>query len=123
MHLEPLQGIPQIPVGQTTTIPQAPYQGQYIQGQPFQPYQGSHGTIKPGIGYPFFQTPPYPGGMQVPVEPIPSYPGYPPLVVKLYPQGYQPPQMNFNRKFPFIATLESPDLSWFTNDPIHHSPW
>ena len=35
-------------------------------------------------------------------------------------QYYQPPPVN--RQLPFLATLDLPDLSWLTNDPILHSP-
>lgn len=40
---------------------------------------------------------------------IPSYPAY--------------AQLDLNRQFPFIATLELPDLNQLTNDPIHYAPW
>lgn len=60
---QPLQGIPQILVWQTTTIPQVPYQAHYIQGHPFQPYQGFPGMGQPNMVYLSFQTPPYLGGM------------------------------------------------------------
>lgn len=59
--------------------------------------------------HPDNQNPPYPGA-QIPVaKAIPCYLGYPPL--------------EFNRQFPFVATLEFPDLTHLTNDPISHSPW
>ena len=31
--------------------------------------------------------------------------------------------MSFNTQFPFLATLELPDISRLTNDPILHSPY
>jgi hypothetical protein len=39
----------------------------------------------------------------------------------LPPQNYQFPQVN--RQFPFLATLDLPDLSRILNDPILHSPY
>jgi hypothetical protein len=41
-----------------------------------------------------------------------------PTSVPLSHQHY--PQVN--RQLPFLATLDLPDLSWLTNDPIYHSP-
>jgi hypothetical protein len=47
-----------------------------------------------------------------------------------YQQGWNPqfgspqrPYMPFNPQFPFLATLELPDVSRLTNDPILHSPY
>jgi hypothetical protein len=42
------------------------------------------------------------------------------LPTGLPPQSHQYPQVN--RQFPFLATLDIPDLSRILNDPIHHSP-
>jgi hypothetical protein len=42
------------------------------------------------------------------------------LPTGLPPQSHQYPQVN--RQFPFLATLDLPDLSRILNDPIHHSP-
>jgi hypothetical protein len=39
----------------------------------------------------------------------------------LPPQKYQFPQVN--KQFPFLATLDLPDLSRILNDPILHSPY
>ena len=39
----------------------------------------------------------------------------------LPPQNYQFPQVN--RHFPFLYTLDLPDLSRILNDPILHSPY
>ena len=36
---------------------------------------------------------------------------------------YQQPQMPFNPQLPFLATLELPDVSKLTNDPILHNPY
>ena len=48
--------------------------------------------------------------MQIPTsQAILSYPGY--------------AQPKLNKKFPFVATLELPDLNQLTNDPIHYLPW
>ena len=49
-------------------------------------------------------------GAQRPIsQAIPSYSGY--------------DQPDLNRQFPFVATLELPDLNWLTNDPIKYAPW
>lgn len=40
---------------------------------------------------------------------IPSYPGYASPIL--------------NQQFPFVATLELPDLNRLTNDPIAYAPW
>ena len=47
-----------------------------------------------------------------------------------YPQGWDPPigpsyppPMPFNTQLSFLATLEFPDLSQLTNDPILHLPY
>ena len=48
-------------------------------------------------------------GMQKHIsEVIPSYPSY--------------AQPDLNRQFPFVATLDLPDLNQLTNDPIHYLP-
>jgi hypothetical protein len=39
----------------------------------------------------------------------------------LPPQKYQFPQVN--KQFPFLSTLDLPDLSRILNDPIFHSPY
>ena len=36
---------------------------------------------------------------------------------------YQRPAMPFNPQLPFLATLELPDVSKLTNDPILHNPY
>ena len=48
-------------------------------------------------------------GAQRPVaQEIPSYPSY--------------AQPNINQQFPFVATLELPNLNQLTNDPIKYAP-
>jgi len=37
--------------------------------------------------------------------------------------SYSQPQMPFNPQLPFLATLELPDVSKLTNDPILHHPY
>jgi hypothetical protein len=43
------------------------------------------------------------------------------IPTRLPPQNYQFPQVNI--QFPFLATLDLPDLSRILNDPILHSPY
>jgi hypothetical protein len=43
------------------------------------------------------------------------------IPTRLPPQNYQFPQVN--RRLPFLATLDLPDLSRILNDPIFHSPY
>ena len=119
----------QIPIGQTgistvvTSQPQftyQPYQGQpqfgpYVQNPSYQ-YQ-----LYPGYTYQQPQYglvhPGFPGGYTIPnANPIPSYPGYPPPGSALASQGFRDP----NRQLPFIATLDLPDLTRLTNDPIFY---
>jgi hypothetical protein len=42
------------------------------------------------------------------------------LLTRIPPQSHQYPQVN--RQFPFLATLDLPDLTRILNDPIRHSP-
>jgi hypothetical protein len=49
----------------------------------------------------------------------PSQPVYGPTGVPM-PHQYHP---QVNRQLPFLATLDLPDLSWLTNDPILHFPF
>ena len=53
------------------------------------------------------------------MNPIPSYPGYPPPGTGLVTSSFRDP----NRQLPFIATLDLPDLSCLTNDPIKYLPY
>ena len=103
-----------------------PYQGKY-QFDPavqqsvyrYQPYPGytyqklqqpQYGLVNPGFR----------GGYNIPnAIPIPSYPGYPPPGAGLMTQGFRDP----NRQLPFIATLDFPNLSRLTNDPINYLPF
>jgi hypothetical protein len=95
-------------------------------GQPFHAYTpSSHAT-----GTQMAMGPPYqvyhPGGTQMPIAPTYSQQGYPPplganpYVSYQYPTFQQPV---FNRQLPFLETLDLPDLSRLTNDPIFHSPF
>jgi len=130
-----IQTTVQMPVRQpglstvVTTQPQfiyQPYQGQYQTGQAiqqpvyqYQPYPGytyqqpqqpQYGPVNPG----------FPGGYNIPnVIPVPSYPGYPPPGTGLVTQSFRDP----NRQLPFIATLDLPDLTRLTNDPINYLPF
>ena len=61
----------------------------------------------PYMGYQ--QQIPYAGAQRPVAQAIPSYPGY--------------AQPDLNRKLPFVATLELPDLNRLTNDPINYAPW
>ena len=58
---------------------------------------------------------PNPSGQNPWGQPPPGWnPGTPP---------YQQTQMSFNPQLPFLATLELPDVSKLTNDPILHNPY
>lgn len=60
------------------------------------------------------------GGYNIPnANPIPGYPGYPPPGVVLVSQVFRDP----NGQLPFITTLDLPDLSRLTNDPIYYLPY
>ena len=61
----------------------------------------------PYLGYQ--QQIPYAGAQRPVSQAIPSHPSY--------------AQPNLNRQFPFVATLELPDLNRLTNDPINYAPW
>jgi hypothetical protein len=75
-------------------------------GQP--PYMGG----QPG-------KPPYMGGPSS--FSISPQPGYGPTGVPM-PYGYHQ-YPHANRQLPFLATLDLPDLSHLTNDPIQHAPF
>ena len=111
-----------MPVGQpgpstvVTTQPQfnyQPYQGQYQFGpnvqSPVYQYQPYPGYTYQRPQQPQFGpvNPSFPGGYNIPnANSIPGYPGYPPPRAGLVTQGFRDP----NRQFPFIATLDLPDL-------------
>ena len=61
----------------------------------------------PYLGYQ--QQIPYVGAQRLVAQEIPSYLGY--------------AQLDLNRQFPFVETLELPYLNWLTNDPINYAPW
>jgi hypothetical protein len=63
--------------------------------------------------------PPYMGGQSSFV--ISPQPGYVPTGVPMPYDYHQYPQAN--RQLPFLATLDLPDLSHLTNDPIQHAPF
>lgn len=95
--------------GHTTQNPT--YQYQPYPGYNYQvPQQPQYGSVNLG----------YPGGFTIPnANPIPGYPGYPPPGTGLITQGYQDP----SHPLPFIETLDLPDLSHLTNDPIFYLPY
>jgi hypothetical protein len=116
----PSQGNPQFPAGQNSQAPQQPPYGQM-----------PNPTLNPQnpSGYPpLTQTshnnsnPLYLGQNQPNMRGPTSY-NYPHNPV-LGPTGVPLPHQHYpqvNRQLPFLATLDLPDLSRLTNDPIHHS--
>jgi hypothetical protein len=101
-----------------------PFQGtiNHTWDQAFQsnaPFQGDMPNQQTNVGY-LTQNPPQlnlirPSNyLQTTYGPI----GIP---MGLPPQNYQFPQVN--RRFPFLATLDLPDLSRILNDPILHYPF
>jgi hypothetical protein len=117
-----LQNFPQNAGGQQT-VPAV--------GQPYpgvtNPIWGSGQTTQPQVPT---QTQGYNPWGYYPIRPPQSQPGpslyeqsaYGPtgFPTGLPPQSHQYPQVN--RQFPFLATLDLPDLSRILNDPIRHSP-
>jgi hypothetical protein len=91
------------------------------------PIWGSGQTTKPQV---LTQTQGHNPWGYYPIHPPPNHPGsslyrhsaYGPtgLPTRLPPQSHQYPQVN--QQFPFLATLDFPDLSRILNDPICHSP-
>lgn len=129
-------------MGQPSTsiiVTSQPYTGHFF----YQPYQGQYqyGPVAQNLAYqhqPYsgytYQIPAqpqygmdnlgYPGGISIPTaQVIPSYLGYPPPGTRIVPQGYQFSQHDPNRRLPFIATLDLPDLSRLMNDPIYYLPF
>jgi hypothetical protein len=96
-----------VPIG--PAVQQPVYQYQPYPGYTYQqPQQPQYGPVNPG----------FPGGYNIPnAIPVPSYPGYPPPGTGLVTQSFRDP----NRQLPFIATLDLPDLTRLTNDPIQLS--
>ena len=86
-----------------------------------------HGQFQgiPSLNPPFGQGNPQWGQSQMP------YGQNPPLWGQnTYQRGWAPPYgppyrppMPFNTQLPFLATLELPDVSRLTNDPILYSPY
>lgn len=75
-------------------------------GQQYQPYHNGY-AHQP---YQSYKHQMHYAGMQRPTaQAITSYPGY--------------AQPSLNQQLPFMATLELPDLSRLTNDPIAYAPW
>ena len=104
---QPYQGYPQFGLGsQNPSYQYQPYPGYTYQ----QPQQPQFGPVNPAFS----------GGYTIPnATPIPSYPGYSPPGTALATQGFHDP----NRQLPFIVTLDLPDLTRLTNDPIFYHPY
>jgi hypothetical protein len=116
----PFSGNPHFPAGQNSQTPQQPPYGQM-----------PNPTLNPQnpSGYPPLthtsqntSNPMYLGQNQPYMRGPTSY-NYPHNPV-LGPTGVPLPHQHYpqvNRQLPFLATLDLPDLSRLTNDPIHHS--
>jgi hypothetical protein len=138
----PLVGAPTSPLGQNIPPALAQYWNQLMQNVP-QNVGGQPTVPTPGQPYPGVTNPIWGSGQTTqpqtqgqnpwgyyPIQPPQGQPGsslwgktaYAPtgLPTGLPPQSHQYPQVN--RKFPFLATLDLPDLSRILNDPIRHSP-
>jgi hypothetical protein len=115
------QGNPYASTGQSARTPQQPPYGQ-MPNPPYNPQNPS--------GYPPLtktsqnvSNPMYLGQNQPHMRGPMSY-NYPHNPV-LGPTGVPLPHQHYpqvNRQLPFLATLDLPDLSRLTNDPIYHSP-
>ena len=91
---------PQVQIPQTSF--QVPYPGFGQQNS-----QALNMQNNPYLGYqPHI---PYAGAQRPVSQAIPSYPRY--------------AQPDLNQQFPFVVTLELPDLNRLTNDPINYAPW
>lgn len=131
LHSQFVQGWPfQTGFLQGQALQSQPFQGQFLQGQmgqgPLfqnQPYLDH--TFQVAIQLKFAMAHHgYLGGIKIPTaQAIPGYPGYPPPGTGLVLQGYQYAQHDPNHQLPFIATLDLPDLSQLTNDPIYYLPY
>jgi hypothetical protein len=116
----PFSGNPHFPAGQNSQTPQQPPYGQMP--------NPTHNPQNPS-GYPPLthtsqntSNPMYLGQNQPYMRGPTSY-NYPHNPV-LGPTGVPLPHQHYpqvNRQLPFLATLDLPDLSRLTNDPIHHS--
>ena len=106
----------------------APYQNyQQLQVSPYQNYQQSYVAAAGHFGNqwnaggqnqsPYGKNPmgPNPSGQ--------SQWGQPPTGWNPGTPSYSQPQMPFNPQVPFFMTLELPDVSKLTNDPIFHHPY
>lgn len=87
-----------------------PFQGQQIQTQPFQQLYLHPKTGQQTHLYVGYQTPPY-SSTEVPYYQNPPYLGMKVLVSKAIPSYPSRLPLDFNRKFPFVATLELPHLT------------
>jgi hypothetical protein len=138
----PLVGAPTSPLGQNIPPALAQYWNQLMQKFP-QNAGGQQAVPTTGQPYPGVTNPIWGSGQTTqpqtqgqnpwgyyPILPPQGQPGsslwgktaYAPtgLPTGLPPQSHQYPQVN--RKLPFLATLDLPDLSRILNDPIRHSP-
>jgi hypothetical protein len=117
----PFPGNPQFSTGQNSqTLQQPPY------GQMKNPtYNPQNPSGYPPLTHASQNTsnPVYPGQHQPHTRGPTSY-NYPHNPV-IGPTGVPMPHQHYpqvNRQLPFLATLDLPDLSQLTNDPIYHSP-
>jgi hypothetical protein len=121
----------QLPGGENTqknyfvpSYPRKPFPGNVnpTWGQAFQsnsPFQGGMANQQANVGY-LAQNPPQPN-LTRPSNYFQMAYGPTGMPTILPPQIYQFPQVN--RQFPFLSTLDLPDLSQILNDPILHSPF
>jgi hypothetical protein len=117
----PFQGNPQFSAGQNVQTPQQPPYGQ----MPNPPYNPQNPSSYPPLTHTSqnISNPVYLGQNQPHMRGPTSY-NYPHNLV-LGPTGVPLPHQHYpqvNRQLPFLATLDLPDLSRLTNDPIYHSP-
>jgi hypothetical protein len=121
----PPQGQPSYPPqGKTGYPPQANQENYPPTGYTGYPPQGQMGFPSPFMNVPQQMNPTFVGQQQQYMGgPVgynyPPQPVYDPTGVPM-PHQYHP---QVNRQLPFLATLDLPDLSRLTNDPILHSPF
>jgi hypothetical protein len=116
----PFSGNPQFPAGQNSQAPQQPPYGQMP--NPTNNPQNPSGYPPLTHASQNTSNPMYLGQNQPHMRGPTSY-NYPHNPV-LGPTGVPLPHQHYpqvNRQLPFLATLDLPDLSRLTNDPIHHS--
>jgi hypothetical protein len=117
----PFQGNPHASMGQNVQTPQQPPYGQMTNP----PYNPQNPSGYPPLTHASQNTtnPAYLGQNQPHMRGPTSY-NYPHNPV-MGPTGVPLPHQHYpqvNRQLPFLATLDLPDLSRLTNDPIYHSP-